>query len=229
MQIPENIKSALVAIVDFFRIEERPFFIPVGRLMSLRHKLIEKLAMGDAILMNFERRCTGNIVPLNLRPLVFRNVRIEQTIYERHGIRVSGLDPFKTSAFAFGHGMSAAFERVHINGLGISFEGRVKGESLVDENFRLEEENDKLRRELADLREMAWHFGPYCSAANAEILNSAADELDCGSDCENGWQEWDTGAFVCSKEEHGTCGWSKAESLREISKSFERFAARPSL
>lgn len=56
-------------------------------------------------------------------------------------------------------------------------------------------------------------------------LRSIADEIDCGRDCEVGYTEHDTNAFVCRKEERGECGWSKAEELRGFANAIEARAA----
>lgn len=49
-------------------------------------------------------------------------------------------------------------------------------------------------------------------------IKAAADEIDCGSDCEHAWHEWDTNAGGCHKSEReGFCPFDIAETLRQLS------------
>lgn len=75
----------------------------------------------------------------------------------------------------------------------------------------LEAERDKWRDDYFKARD-ALH--PLKNPPDPKMLRAIADEIDCGRDCEIGYTEHDTGAFVCRKEDRGECGWAKAEELR---------------
>lgn len=111
-----------MAILELFRYGRLPrgFHSPYRRrrIWNLRHWLIAKLACGDMIMLNFDRRCTGNIVPKNLGDALIHNVDIEGMIGERQGLNAGGsdLDLAKRSSMKIGHiGGIALFSHVHID------------------------------------------------------------------------------------------------------------------
>lgn len=54
---------------------------------------------------------------------------------------------------------------------------------------------------------------------NPDLLDQAADEIDCCPGCENVWREYDTNASGCRKSEYGEyCPNDVAETLRALAK-----------
>lgn len=54
---------------------------------------------------------------------------------------------------------------------------------------------------------------------NPDILDEAADEIDCGAGCNHIWREHDTGAAGCGKADAGEyCPYDLAETLRAVAK-----------
>ncbi len=76
--------------------------------------------------------------------------------------------------------------------------------------------HERVWKECRETRDALWQFQHPEGAV--DLLNAIADERDCGSDCERGYTESDTGAFVCSKDGDG-CGWQEAEQLRDLAKA----------
>lgn len=55
--------------------------------------------------------------------------------------------------------------------------------------------------------------------SNPDLLEKAADEIDCGADCEEVWREYDTNASGCRAYEAGKfCPNDIAETLRSVAK-----------
>jgi hypothetical protein len=79
--------------------------------------------------------------------------------------------------------------------------------------------------ENRQLRDVAYHLGIKCGPSQIDAIDAAADEIDCGDDCDCGYTEHDTNAFVCSRIDEGTCGWSNACQLRELATAFRTRAA----
>lgn len=82
----------------------------------------------------------------------------------------------------------------------------------------MREERDKWRDDYFKARD-ALH--PLTYPPDPQMLRAIADEIDCGRDCETGYTEYDTGAFVCRKEDRGECGFAKAEELRAFAAAVE--------
>lgn len=91
-------------------------------------------------------------------------------------------------------------------------------DAAVAEAKALREERDDWRAQYITARD-ALH--PLTYPPDPITLRAIADEIDCGRDCESGYTEHDTNAFVCRKEERGECGWSKAEELRAFASAVE--------
>jgi hypothetical protein len=54
---------------------------------------------------------------------------------------------------------------------------------------------------------------------NPDLLEYAADEIDCGCECDTYWREFDTNASGCKASEKGEyCQNDLAETLRELAK-----------
>lgn len=85
--------------------------------MNIRHWLIKKLACGDMIMMNFERRWTGSTVPANLGPALISNVSFEAESPE-HEISVA-LTPTTRrgrSILSFVHAFGLRIEKCRFRG-----------------------------------------------------------------------------------------------------------------
>lgn len=55
--------------------------------------------------------------------------------------------------------------------------------------------------------------------SNPDILDRAAEEIDCGAECECIIREYDTGSAMCLKSDNGDyCPNDLAETLRAIAK-----------
>lgn len=72
-------------------------------------------------------------------------------------------------------------------------------------------------------------FAIQCVDADASILRDAAERVDCGSMCEHGGREWDTGAYTCSKEgSDEECASYVAQQLRELADGYDALKAERS-
>lgn len=61
-----------------------------------------------------------------------------------------------------------------------------------------------------------------------EVLEFAAEHIDCGGDCATVWREWDTGFSGCSKSETDEgCPFDMAVNLRDFAKALRTQAAEP--
>lgn len=58
-----------------------------------------------------------------------------------------------------------------------------------------------------------------------ELIEAAADQIDCGGECETAWREWDTNATGCTKSDTDGCPFEMAAELRGFAKALRTQAA----
>ena len=82
----------------------------------------------------------------------------------------------------------------------------------LERYLRSVEEVDRqvMRETYALAYSLKWDFNP-------EILRAAADQIDCGGECDTVWREHDTNAAGCTKSEtQEGCPFEIAHNLREM-------------
>lgn len=101
------------------------------------------------------------------------------------------------------------------------------------ERQRVFEERDRWK-EAAELRftqmreymHAVYDLGIECLPYNIETLRRVADQIDCGSDCEEvSPMDWSTGVRECQLSERGRCPFDDANGLRELAAALETHRA----
>jgi hypothetical protein len=85
--------------------------------MNIRHWLIKKLACGDMIMINFERRWTGSTVPANLGPVLISNVSFEAERPEQEiAVALASTAMRGGSVLSFLHAVGLRIEKCRFRG-----------------------------------------------------------------------------------------------------------------
>ncbi|HZR87860.1 MAG TPA: hypothetical protein VFB02_13705, partial [Bradyrhizobium sp.] len=90
---------------------------------------------------------------------------------------------------------------------------------------RAEERARQSHQKMREYMEASWHLR---YPVTPELLEAAAERIDCGGECESAWREWDTNATGCTQSETKEgCPFEMAAELRDFAKALRTQAALP--
>ncbi|CAA2142791.1 hypothetical protein [Hyphomicrobium sp. ghe19] len=96
--------------------------------------------------------------------------------------------------------------------------GTLRMKEVMKAGLRQVVSHDGITTEDARIRNALWQFE---NPPEPATLREAADEIDCGQDCERGHVEPDTGVHVCSRRDREGCPGDLACHLREFASAIE--------